>query len=230
MEGLEPLVARDAMLRVDLEPPCWGSAAVQLLVEPVPDPADPLCKQQSWCGSVGEDGRALPGVPDDDPARDAAEQDPSPHAEAALPDLEDPLPLRVGHFAPARDVVVEACADDPGRDTQTATRSTVSQSPPRRTYRTPVSATHAAIASRSIRPYMWTTNGPRSIVPRSGEGMEAITSRDSAFAGRPMRAAKTERRGAQPAPGVSSYRRIFRARSLGQPRWSRSTAAWRSTS
>src|SRR5262245_65853827 len=56
-----------------------------------------------------------------------------------------------------------------------------SQSPPRLTQRYPVSATHAAIASRSISPYMWSTSGPRSIVPECGEGIEAITGRDSAL-------------------------------------------------
>src|SRR6185437_8740407 len=40
------------------------------------------------------------------------EQDPTPHAEAALPHLEDPLPLGVGHLVPGGDVVVGARADD----------------------------------------------------------------------------------------------------------------------
>ena len=42
----------------------------------------------------------------------------------------------------------------------TATRKIRSQSPPQRTQRTPVSHTHAAIASSSITPYMWIVNGP----------------------------------------------------------------------
>src|SRR5215510_2088625 len=69
-----------------------------------------------------------------------------------------------------------------------------SQSPPRLTQRYPVSATHAAIASRSISPYMWSTSGPRSIVPECGEGIEAITGRDSALrAGRlPQLASKQD--------------------------------------
>src|SRR5436853_6306771 len=56
---------------------------------------------------------------------------------------------------------------------QTATRSTRSQSPPRATQRTPVSPIAAAIASSSIRPYMWIVSGPRSSVPLCGEGIEA---------------------------------------------------------
>src|ERR1051325_8908666 len=37
----------------------------------------------------------------------------------------------------------------------------------------PVSQMAAAMASSSIRPYMWTVTGPRSIVPVCGEGMDA---------------------------------------------------------
>src|SRR5689334_13272129 len=61
----------------------------------------------------------------------------------------------------------------PAATPQTATLRTRSQSPPRRVQRTPVSQMHAAIASSSIRPYMWIVSGPRSIVPVCGEGMEA---------------------------------------------------------
>src|SRR5919199_5003967 len=63
----------------------------------------------------------------------------------------------------------------PAATPHTATRRTRSQSPPRRTQRTPVSQMHAAIASSSIRPYMWIVTGPRSIVPVCGEGIEART-------------------------------------------------------
>src|ERR671937_2374761 len=56
---------------------------------------------------------------------------------------------------------------------QTATRKIRSQSPPQRTQRQPVRATHAAIASSSISPYMWIVSGPTSIVPLCGEGMLA---------------------------------------------------------
>src|SRR5215475_7295827 len=62
-----------------------------------------------------------------------------------------------------------------------------SQSPPRLTQRTPVSATHAAIASRSVSPYMWSTSGPTSTVPECGEGIEATTAPDSdRMPGRPL--------------------------------------------
>src|SRR5438552_16451745 len=61
----------------------------------------------------------------------------------------------------------------PNATPQTATRRTRSQSPPRRTQRTPVSQIAAAIASSSISPYMWIVTGPRSIVPLCGEGMYA---------------------------------------------------------
>src|SRR3989442_1204515 len=59
----------------------------------------------------------------------------------------------------------------PNATPQTATRKTRSQSPPQRTQRQPVSATQAAIATRSMSPYMWIVNGPTSIVPLCGEGM-----------------------------------------------------------
>ena len=65
----------------------------------------------------------------------------------------------------------------PNATPHTATRRTRSQSPPRRTQRTPVSQMQAAIASSSIRPYMWIVSGPRSIVPLCGEEIEA--SRDT---------------------------------------------------
>src|SRR5919108_4321260 len=72
----------------------------------------------------------------------------------------------------------------PAATPQTATFSTRSQSPPRRTQRTPVSQMHAAIASSSIRPYMWIVSGPRSIVPVFGEGIEARLTRGT-FCPRP---------------------------------------------
>src|SRR5215210_8990590 len=62
----------------------------------------------------------------------------------------------------------------PAATPQTATFSTRSQSPPRFTQRTPVSQMAAAIASSSIRPYMWIVSGPMSSVPVCGDGMEAI--------------------------------------------------------
>src|SRR3954454_1946616 len=65
----------------------------------------------------------------------------------------------------------------PAATPQTATLSTRSQSPPRRTQRTPVSQMHAAIASSSISPYMWIVSGPRSRVPLCGEGIDARVTR-----------------------------------------------------
>src|SRR3954470_6267482 len=61
----------------------------------------------------------------------------------------------------------------PNATPHTARRRTRSKSPPRATQRTPVSQIAAAIASSSIRPYMWIVSGPRSIVPLCGDGIEA---------------------------------------------------------
>ena len=61
----------------------------------------------------------------------------------------------------------------PAPTPQTATRKIRSQSPPRRTQRTPVSQMQAAMPASSIRPYMWIVIGPRSSVPDEGEGIEA---------------------------------------------------------
>ena len=61
----------------------------------------------------------------------------------------------------------------PAPTPHTATRKIRSQSPPRCTQRTPVSAMQAAMPRSSIRPYMWIVIGPRSSVPDEGEGMEA---------------------------------------------------------
>src|SRR5439155_14776787 len=109
MEGAVTLVPRNTVLRVDLESPRpVGRLPIQLLVEPVADPADPLREQQPGRGRIRKLPHAAPRALDDDRARDRAKEDPAPDAETALPDLEDPLPLRVGHLAPARDVVVEA--------------------------------------------------------------------------------------------------------------------------
>src|SRR5207302_1923191 len=106
-----------AMLDVDLETPRpIGRLAVQLLVEPVADPADPLGEQDPGRGGIRELAGAAAGALDDDRAGNRPEENSAPDAETALPDLENALPLRIGHLVPARDVVVEACADDPGRN------------------------------------------------------------------------------------------------------------------
>src|SRR5215218_6556695 len=109
------LIARDPVLEVDLHAPgLVGRLAVELLVPPVPPAADPLREQQPWRDGVHEVPHAGALAADDDRADEASEQDPAPDAETALPDREDPFPLRAGDLAPVRDVVVGAGADDPG--------------------------------------------------------------------------------------------------------------------
>src|SRR3954471_289006 len=61
----------------------------------------------------------------------------------------------------------------PAATPHTATRKTRSQSPPRRTQRTPVIQMQAAIPSRSISPYAWIAIGPSSSCPLPGDGIEA---------------------------------------------------------
>src|SRR5947207_2311597 len=117
VEGRVLRVAVHAVLGVDLDPPRQARRlAVELLVEPVPPPADALREQQSGRDGVREVADSRAGAAHDDRAREAAEQDPAPDAEAALPDREDPLPLRARDLVPARDVVVGARPDDPEGD------------------------------------------------------------------------------------------------------------------
>jgi hypothetical protein len=57
VEGVVLLVARDAVLRVDLEPPGQvGRLAVELLVPPVAEPADALREEQPRGDAVREHG------------------------------------------------------------------------------------------------------------------------------------------------------------------------------
>ena len=117
MEGRVLGVVRDPVVEVDLQAPRQvGRLAVELLVEPVAPAPDSLREEEAGRDRVGEVPHARARAPDDDPAGDAPEQDPAPDAEPALPDGEDPLPLRVRDLVPARDVVVRASADDPERD------------------------------------------------------------------------------------------------------------------
>ena len=110
-------VLRRPVALVDLEAPGQvGRLAVQLLVEPVAPAADPLGDQEPGRDRVGEEANALARAADDERAGEAAEEDAAPDAEPALPDGERPPPV-VGNLVPARDVVVEARADDPERDT-----------------------------------------------------------------------------------------------------------------
>src|SRR5262245_35643483 len=112
------LDVRAAVRRVDLEPPRQvGRLPVELLVEPVTPAADALCEQQAGRDCVHEQADAVPGASDDPRAREDAEENPAPHAEAALPDGERRPPgVDRLHLAPARDVVVDPRADDPERD------------------------------------------------------------------------------------------------------------------
>src|SRR5207302_9791246 len=117
MEGRVLLVARDAVAGIDFQPPREaGRLAVELLVEPVPPAADSLSEQQSRRDHIHEVAHAPARAADDHRACEATEQDAAPDAEAALPDGEDALPLRLRDLIPAGDVVVGARADDPERD------------------------------------------------------------------------------------------------------------------
>ena len=78
------------------------------------------------------------------------------------------------NLVPARDVVVGAGADDPERDApdrDAQDEVPVAAAPHPAHARS--ARSHAAIASSSISPYMWTVSGPRSSVPVCGEGIEA---------------------------------------------------------
>jgi hypothetical protein len=117
MERRVLLVPGDAVVDVDLQAPRQvGGLPIQLLVEPVADPPHALREQQAGRRRVHHLGHALAGPLDDDRADDTAQEDAAPDSKAAFPDLEDALPLRVGHLVPARQVVIEPGADDPERD------------------------------------------------------------------------------------------------------------------
>src|SRR5690242_6847754 len=103
-----------AVRLVDLQSPRQARRlAEQLLVEPVPPPADPLREQQARRDGVHEEAHAVAGAVHDPCAGEHAEQDPAPDAEAALPDRERRPPgVDRLDLAPARDVVVEPRPDD----------------------------------------------------------------------------------------------------------------------
>ena len=147
----------------DLEPPRQlGRLAVELLVPPVADAADPLREQEARRGRVHELRDAVrPRGARRSRRRSSPKRIAAPDAEAALPHLEDALPLRARHFVPRGDVVVErARRSTPNATPHTATRVTRSQSPPIAFQRTPVSQMHAMIATSSVSPYMWSCSGP----------------------------------------------------------------------
>src|SRR5919109_2962882 len=117
VERLRRRVLERAVLRVDLEAPRQvRRLAEELLVPPVPEAADPVRDEQPRRRGVHQRPGVLAGPLRDVGADDRPEEDPAPDAETAFPDLEDALPLRVGHLRPARDHVVGAGADDPGGD------------------------------------------------------------------------------------------------------------------
>src|SRR5439155_7952461 len=116
VERLRVEIARRPVRRIDLQAPRErGRLAEELLVPPVAEPADPLREQESGRDRVQHQRDAVPGTLHDPGARQHAACDPAPDAEAALPDRER-APPRVRDLAPARDVVVEARADDPAGD------------------------------------------------------------------------------------------------------------------
>src|ERR1700722_7943718 len=82
-------VARQHIDVVDLELPRQaGRAAVELIVEPVPPPADPLGRDDSGGGSVGEGRETNIFAATTYPRPDTAKGDRAPDAESAVPDLE----------------------------------------------------------------------------------------------------------------------------------------------
>src|SRR5207248_4065064 len=77
--------------------------------------AYPLREQEAVRNRVHHQAHAVARAPHDDRADRDSERDPAPDAEAALPYGGEAPPV-IRHLVPARDVVVEARADDPERD------------------------------------------------------------------------------------------------------------------
>ena len=162
-----------AVLGVDLEPPRQlGRLAEELLVPPVADPADALREQQPRRGRVHEAEDAVAGVPHDHRAGEAAEEDPAPDAEPALPDGERRPPgVDRLNLVPGRDVVVQPRADDPEAD---APDRDAEDEIPVAAAAYPADAGQPDArcdSSSSIRPYMRIASGPRWTTPVCGEGM-----------------------------------------------------------
>ncbi len=89
MERVVLAVAGDPVRRVDLQPPRQvGRPAVELLVEVVPPPSDPLCDHDGWCEGVGQRGEpdAVPATPDVGTERTERHRAPDP--QSAAPDVE----------------------------------------------------------------------------------------------------------------------------------------------
>ncbi len=93
-------------------------AAVELVVEPVAPPADPLRGDHTGSGGVGECGQPHPLTPATDPRAERPERDGTPDAQAAVPDLQrvDRVPARAEVLLPVGGDVVEPPADDAERD------------------------------------------------------------------------------------------------------------------
>src|SRR6185312_9193192 len=109
--GLVPVVDPQAPREV-------GRLAVQLVVEPVAEAPDRLRDGDPRCDRVAERRQLDADPPAADPGAEAAERDGPPDPEAALPDVE-----RLDRVAALAEVglrrgdhVVEAAADDAGRD------------------------------------------------------------------------------------------------------------------
>src|SRR5215213_9372590 len=103
---------------MDRQPPGQvGGPAVELVVEPVAEPADGLGDQQAGGDRVGEDRQRDALAPAGDPRADAAERDGAPDTQTALPDGEGAQ--RVAALAEVRrrraDHVVEPPTDDAER-------------------------------------------------------------------------------------------------------------------
>src|SRR5690606_2534885 len=86
----------------------------QLLVEPVPQPSDRLCEQDSRREGIGECGEADARPPASEPGADPAADEGAVNGDPALPDVEDRPDIGAGTEveAPVRDHVVDACTDD----------------------------------------------------------------------------------------------------------------------
>ena len=98
MEGVGVGVVERPVLRVDLEAPRpVGRLAEELLVPPVAEAADPVREHEAGRGGVHQREGVLARPLGDDRADQRPEQDPAPDPQAALPDHEHALPLRVGH-------------------------------------------------------------------------------------------------------------------------------------
>ena len=111
--GAGPAV--DHVQLVDLQLPGQrGGPAVQLVVEPVAEPADRLRQHDAGRGGVGEGDEVHPVPPAADVDAQRAERDGAPDAQAAVPDLErvDRMPAGLEVQLGVGDHVVDPAAED----------------------------------------------------------------------------------------------------------------------